>query len=1325
MKRVLLFLALMGFASTIRANYIQQYQVGVEKGLSCNAVRSFTKDIYGRMWVGTVNGANLISNGSIRQYRYFTVDGNDIVTGNTMSIGCYSHAIIATNSHILDYDPDNDYTRIVTYNGNAIRTEYIMMQSDTAIFYNAPLSSLMRYITSTGQTEVIANFPTESQFHFSKLLQSRDSRNLLILAENDRGIYTFDLKTGNLSHVDGIGGNINSRASFIDSRNILWIATAGKGISGYYIGSGFDLISRFDKGNSGIPGNEINCIEEMSDGNLLICSDNQRLIILNRKNGTVQDTYSGYDLPLYVTCAMVNRQDDEIILGTLHRGIVSLKTSFFHSLSNYQEENGRNTDVATIPVSAIQDNDGTIWFGTGGFGVQSFNEKTGEYTPFKSTRGMRIYAICNFDRDNLLITDRISGFFLFNKKTGALKPTQFLSDAGIMISAARLNHLKTISTPDGDIMLFNCSGRHLMYRCKTGQVQEIMLQMNGEENNGVVEDVVVRPSHATIACNGCIYEVDYRTLLARLIYHNENGRRNISHVTEDSRGTIWACSPDELISFDPRENKISKVLGKQENEVFLSMNIDNQDQLWITTDRSMIVMYDTKETSRKEPYYYSGWSSGTILNFLTDFSMVSKAGMVYFPHTSGILVIDPNDMNVKNSSTPIDISLARIVLDRQTIENTADQNKKKPLTLPNRFSQIDVFVTVNQFNPTRMVPLKYTLLKEGRQDPVMERTTASTTLSIPKSTYGTFTLQVSNRTVQGWSEPRDIITFNVAKPFIMTFPAYLLILAIIVSISVTISKVGISLKQIDMDRAINAQESKYKDEKISLFSNLAHELRTPLSLIYNPVKDMLQEKTVKGTDYDRLEKVFNQIHKMTEMVNLILDKGTRDITRNDLAIEPVRMNSWLEKLIDEYRTEINIKGLSIEFQPSDRIETIFLDKKIVEIAATNIITNAIKFSDTGTITISTEMENNTVLISVHDEGRGFSCEPEELFKRYNKEQEFVPGYGLGLSYSKYLIELLEGTITASKNEGPGSTFTIQIPANLAEKNLRKTSRPQIQLTADIDTSNDDIEVEQLTQEELGFDTKGMTLLIVDDQNDILQFIKDEYSSLFKTIYTARDGKEALEIIRQHIPNVVVSDIMMPRMNGFELCKTIKTDLELSSIPVILLTSRSDPKNQDMGYKMGADSFLPKPFDSKLLYKIIRSQLKNRFEIKRQYASSFISAITEEQTFSAADEQFILKLNRFIKENLSNTTLGVDMIVEHMGVSRTTLFNKMNSLVGASTNKYIRRIRIETAKDMLAKTNKTIGMIADETGFSESQYFSTVFKQETGMSPSQYKDSLAQ
>ena len=1319
-KRILTFLLSTLTCLTISAHYTQQVEINIDKGLSCNAVRSFAKDIYGRLWVGTTNGANLISNGTIRQYQYFTVGGDDIVTGDVISIGCSRRAIFATTNHIIDFDPDNDSTRLVTYEGRTLRTEHILMSGDSAYFYNMPLSAVMMYDLRTRTTQIIAQFPSERQFHFTKILQISNNPDQLLLVEDDRGVYHLNITTGALTHMDLLGSNIVSRSVFIDSKDIMWIAYKDHGIAGYYVKSGFDRISYFNPSNSDLEKEDpIICLAELSDSSLLVCTTDHGVSVLNRKTGKNDKKVLGNTGPLHVLCVDVNIEEKEIILGTLHRGIVTLKNSFFHNINSTTPHHG--VETYSIPISGYQEPDGTLWFGSAGFGLSKFNEQTEQQTSYPSTNGMRVSGICSYDSENLLITDRSQGLFLFNKKTGRITPARFMTDAGINISSSRLTNLKTITTPDGDIMMFNCNGRHIIYRKGTKEIREISLQKNGEENRGVVVDVKGRPSHAIVVCNGCIYEIDYRTLLARLIFQNQDDDlSNISNVVEDSHGIIWACSPDEIITYDPRANKLSLIMDNHDYGVFLSMSIDRHDHLWVTTDKAIMIMIDTNDKEFKEPYTYYGRDCGTILNFLPGFSFVSQKGYVYFPNTSGFLVINPDDVDIRYNSNPYPVSLTTIELDRTIYESNGGK-QGKTLNIPNKFSLLNVNIAVNQFDQTRPVSLKYVLLKKGRPFPVSETVTNSTRFSIPRTTHGIFTLTVSQRTIQGWSEPQEILSFNVARPFIMTVPAYLLIIAIIISISVTISKIGISLKQIDMDRAMNAQENKHKDDKISLLSNLAHELRTPLSLIYNPVKDMLEEKAVKGIDYDRLERIFNQVQKMTDMVNTILDKGTNDITRNDISIEKVDLNEWLGKIIEDFRIDCYAKGLKTEYNPMPNLGNVDLDVKMIETAVNNIMSNAIKYSDTGTITVTTGHDRGMVWIRFHDEGRGFTCRPEELFKRYYRENESIPGYGLGLSHAKLLIDLLNGNIRAEKNDGPGSTFTIEIPDNLGEKYGKTPIKPQAPAIAETpDFGNID---EPAQTDEVNFDTKSMTLLIVDDQDDILQFIKDEYSTLFKTIYTAHDGKEALDLIRQRMPNVVVSDIMMPRMNGFELCKTIKTDLELSSIPVILLTSRSDPKNQDMGYKMGADSFLPKPFDSKLLYKIIRSQLKNRYEIKRQYATSFFTAISEDQTFSAADEQFVLKLNRFIRENLSNTMLGVDMIVDHMNVSRTTLFNKMNNLVGASTNKYIRRIRIETAKEMLSKTNKSVGTIAEETGFSESQYFSTVFKQETGMTPSQFKDSL--
>lgn len=1318
-KRFLTLLLSVITCLTASAFYTQKVEITIDKGLSCNAVRSFAKDIYGRLWVGTTNGANLISNGTVSQYQYFTVGNDNIVIGDVISIGCSRRAILATTNHIIDFDPDNDSTRLVTYEGRILRTEYIMMVGDSAFFYNMPLGAVMMYDMNTGTTQIVAQFPSERQFHFTKMLQVSDDPTQILLVEDDRGIYHLNTATGALTHMDLLGYNMISRTVFTDSKDILWIAYKGQGITGYYVKSGFDMIAHYDSRNSCLPQDNITCLTELSDSCLLVCTAENGITVLNRRTGKSNDQLLGKIDPLHVLCADIDLDENEIILGTLHCGVVTLKRSFFHNLSISVPDHG--VETFSIPISGYQEPDGTLWFGSAGFGLSKFEEGTEKQITYPSTQGMRVSGICRYDNENLLITDRSQGLFLFNKRTGRVSPARFMTDAGINISSSRLTNLKTITTPDGDIMLFNCNGRHFIFRRGTNEIREIILQKNGEENRGIVVDVKERPSHATIVCNGCIYEIDYRTLLARLVFQSsEDDQSDISNVVEDSRGIIWACSPDEIISYDPRANKLSRIMDNRDYGVFLSMSIDRHDHLWITTDKSFMIMIDTNDKELKEPFTYYGRDCGTMLNFLPGFSIVSRKGYVYFPNTSGLIIINPDDVSIRYNSNPYPVSLTKIVLDG-TIYESSGGKQDKALSIPNKYSLLNVHVAVDRFDPTRPVSLKYVLHKKGRPFPVSEAITSNTEYSIPKSTHGSFTLTVSQRTIQGWSEPQEILSYNVARPFIMTVPAYLLIIALIISLSVTISKVGISLKQIDMDRAMNAQENKHKDDKISLLSNLAHELRTPLSLIYNPVKDMLEEKSVKGSDYERLERIFNQVQKMTEMVNTILDKGTNDVSRNDVTIEQIDLNEWLGKIIEDFKIDCYAKGLKTQFNPMPDLGKVSLDVKMVETAVNNIMSNAIKYSDTGTITVTTGHERGKIWMQFQDEGRGFTCRPEELFRRYYRENENIPGYGLGLPHAKMLIELLDGTIRAEKNTGPGSTFTIEIPDNLGEKYHIAPAQPQIPVVTET-TDFGNIE-EPAQTDEVDFDTKSMTLLIVDDQDDILQFIKDEYSTLFKTIYTAHDGKEALDLVRQRMPNVVVSDIMMPRMNGFELCKTIKTDLELSSIPVILLTSRSDPKNQDMGYKMGADSFLPKPFDSKLLYKIIRSQLKNRYEIKRQYATSFFTAISEDQTFSAADEQFVLKLNRFIRENLSNTMLGVDMIVDHMNVSRTTLFNKMNNLVGASTNKYIRRIRIDVAKEMLSKTNKSVGTIAEETGFSESQYFSTVFKQETGMTPSQFKDSL--
>ena len=246
-----------------------------------------------------------------------------------------------------------------------------------------------------------------------------------------------------------------------------------------------------------------------------------------------------------------------------------------------------------------------------------------------------------------------------------------------------------------------------------------------------------------------------------------------------------------------------------------------------------------------------------------------------------------------------------------------------------------------------------------------------------------------------------------------------------------------------------------------------------------------------------------------------------------------------------------------------------------------------------------------------------------------------------------------------------------------------------------------------------FDTNNMTILFVSNHDDELEGFKDDFNGMFRLVMTAHDGEEALAILKRVNIDLVISDVDMPEKNGFELCHAIKSTLEISHIPVILLTTRSDERNRNLGYKMGADAFIPRPFDIKKMFVIIRSQLGGRFEIKRQYNFGFFSKMNPDQTFSMTDEEFIRSLNSQIEQNISDSRLNEDTIHERLGISRTVMVKKMEGLLGTNMASYLRRIRITIVKDRLTNTDDDLSTIAKETGFDSIESMDKAFKRETG------------
>ena len=514
-------------------------------------------------------------------------------------------------------------------------------------------------------------------------------------------------------------------------------------------------------------------------------------------------------------------------------------------------------------------------------------------------------------------------------------------------------------------------------------------------------------------------------------------------------------------------------------------------------------------------------------------------------------------------------------------------------------------------------------------------------------------------------------------------------------------------------------EKQIYEEKVRFLINISHELRTPLTLIHAPLNRILKSLVPTDSNYVPLKSIYRQSQRMRDLLNMVLDLRKMEVGVSKLQIHPQQLNDWILEVSADFISEGEARKVNIHYQLDEQITIVSFDREKCEIILTNLLINALKHSpEGGDILVQTELlpDKHQVRISVSDQGCGLNhVNINKLFTRFYQGSGERNGTGIGLSYSKILAELHGGSIGARDNDTAGATFFFELPLQVVSEEI--ICQPKAYLNELITDDNEEKNTETNT-----FQTKDYSLLVVDDNQDLIDFLRDTMKAHFKQVYTAADGVEALEIVRKYQPDIVVSDVMMPRMNGYELCKQIKENIDISHIPVILLTARDDEQSQLHGYKIGADGYLTKPFEEEMLLELIRSRLRNREQTKVRYLNAGLLPAPEESTFSQADETFLLKLNKVIAENLDSSVLDIAFLCKEMYMSRATLYNKLKALTDMGANDYINKFRLERAIQLITTTDFNFTEIAERTGFSTSRYFSTAFKQYTGETPTQYKES---
>ena len=583
------------------------------------------------------------------------------------------------------------------------------------------------------------------------------------------------------------------------------------------------------------------------------------------------------------------------------------------------------------------------------------------------------------------------------------------------------------------------------------------------------------------------------------------------------------------------------------------------------------------------------------------------------------------------------------------------------------------------------------------------------------------------------SEDTTSLRIHINPPLWLTWWAKLIYILITISIIYTIIhayKKKIDLESLyTLEKKNHEQEQELNQERLRFYTNITHELRTPLTLILGPLEDMQKDTSLPTRQVQKLSVIHLSALRLLNLINQILEFRKTETQNKKLCVCKGNIAPLIHEIGLKYKELNQKKAIDFQIQIEKEEMPLFFDKEIITIILDNLISNAIKYTEQGKITLSlyptTRNGVTYTEIKVSDTGYGISAEAlPHVFDRYYQEsgKHQASGTGIGLALVRNLVELHEGEIRVESIQNEGSTFYISLltdniyPNALHGDSTKQTEEEMISEAVPEDSQNTEPE------------TSKPILLIVEDNEDIQKYIAESFSESFEVI-TGSNGEEGKQQALNRIPDIIVSDIMMPVMDGITLCRQLKEDVRTSHIPVILLTAKDSLQDKEEGYEVGADSYLTKPFSASLLRSRINNLLDSRKKLIAQFQQTGTShnpnshldekrsIITE--ALSKLDNEFIEKITQLVEDNLSSEKIDITYLSDKMCMSGSTLYRKMKALTGLSTNEYIRKVKMQNAERLLLEGKYNISEIAYKIGMNSTGYFRQCFKDEFGVSPSDY------
>lgn len=808
-------------------------------------------------------------------------------------------------------------------------------------------------------------------------------------------------------------------------------------------------------------------------------------------------------------------------------------------------------------------------------------------------------------------------------------------------------------------------------------------------------------------------------------------------LSEDKFGNIWAGTQyglNRIERIDGDELKVASYTTKKglPSDYIHAIIPDKAGNIWASTNKGIV-----RFTPQKNSFAVFDKRDGVqSIVFSENASFVDAAGRFYFGGLEGLTYFFPDSIKISEFNLPIyftNLTVNNVLYEFGSGKtDTAILNKPfveaNSITLSHNDNIFSIEFAALDFHAPDKNEYMYKL--EGFDDDWVyagnKRMVTYTNLK-----QGSYKLIVkASNGDKTWSSAQRELTIHILPPFWKTWWAYGLYVATFIFLLWLTRQLGLrqaALKnQLALSKLSRQQENELSDFKERLFTNISHEFRTPLTLILGPLDDLLQRKKLEMSVEKSLRLIQKQSKRLLRMVNQLLDYQKAEAGSLKLSLQPGEIVSFCHNVYALFLDEANRRNITYTFKADEKYLSYNFDHNKLEIIVFNILSNAFKFTPNGGCirfrierTASRQCE-----ISIEDNGKGIpAADLKKIFDRFYRGREedatTISGTGIGLSFVKELTELHGGTIQAESDGLKGSCFTVLLPLLTVDNALLNVSAEVAGQASQ--ANNDNLSTDYMNKEtnlDNHQEQEQPIILVVEDESDMLQYIYEILAPSF-TVVTASNGREGIEKALETIPDLIVSDVMMPEVTGIDLCKKLKSDKDTSHIPIVLLTALSDMEHHVQGIREGADVYLPKPFNSQLLLVHVHNLINSRNTLKEFYAKRIFLG-TSNFEIKTYEEEFLAKLMKLVEENISNSEFNNDDLANLMYMSRSTFYRKLKAVTGMSGNEFIRTARLNFAAKLLESGNYSVTEVAFEAGFNDIKYFRKRFHDQFGLNPSDYK-----